>query len=69
MTSKRILLLTAALLSSMASFAQFAFNPQVGLSVAKLRNLESDESTKARVGWHAGADFRIGRRFYDQPGI
>ncbi|MBS1923073.1 MAG: outer membrane beta-barrel protein [Bacteroidetes bacterium] len=69
MTLKRIFLLVVTLLSSMASFAQFAFNPQIGLSVAKLRNLESEESTKARVGWHAGADFRIGRRFYVQPGI
>lgn len=49
MTLKRIFLLVVTLLSSMASFAQFAFNPQIGLSVAKLRNLESEESTKARV--------------------
>jgi hypothetical protein len=51
------------------AFAQFAFNPQVGISVAKLQNLERDESTKARVGWLAGADFRIGKRFYIQPGV
>ena len=50
MTLKRIFLLVVTLLSSMTSFAQFAFNPQIGLSVAKLRNLESEESTKARVG-------------------
>ncbi len=66
---KRTIILIAAVISYLPSMAQFAFNPQVGLSVARLHSLESTENTKARVGWLAGADFRIGKRFYIQPGI
>ncbi len=51
------------------AIAQFAINPQIGVSVAKLRSLEKEETNKARIGWQAGADFRIGQRLYFQPGI
>lgn len=66
---KRLAILALALCSSISAFSQFAFNPQVGLSVARLHSLEPEENTKARVGWQAGADFRIGKRFYIQPGV
>lgn len=66
---KRTAIILLTLLSSVPAFAQLAFNPQVGISVARLQSLESEEKGKARVGWLAGADFRIGRRFYVQPGI
>lgn len=57
------------LLALTNSYAQVAFNPQIGLAISTLNNLEKNTSNKAKVGWQAGADFRIGRQLYLQPGI
>jgi hypothetical protein len=57
------------LLTVAYSYGQVAFNPEIGLTISTLNNLEKNTSNKARVGWQAGADFRIGRQLYLQPGI
>jgi hypothetical protein len=78
---KRILLLlTLSLFLYTQSNAQFKFNPQIGLTVQKLSNEKlkstsggstttSDVDFEGKIGFMIGADARIGRRFYFQPGV
>jgi hypothetical protein len=78
---KRILLLlTLSLFLYTQSNAQLKFNPQIGLTVQKLSNdklkttsggstTTSDIDFEGRIGFMIGADARIGRRFYFQPGV
>jgi len=78
---KRILLLlTLSLFLYTQSNAQFKFNPQIGLTVQKLSNEKlkstsggstttSDIDFEGKIGFMIGADARIGRRFYFQPGV
>lgn len=48
--------------------AQVAFNPQAGIALATLTPEREGTQYKADVGVLAGADLRIGQRFYFQPG-
>jgi hypothetical protein len=78
---KRILLLlTLSLFLYTQSNAQLKFNPQIGLTVQKLSNdklkttsggstTTSDIDFEGKIGFMIGADARIGRRFYFQPGV
>ena len=78
---KRILLLlTLSLFFYTQSNAQLKFNPQIGLTVQKLSNdklkttsggstTTSDIDFEGKIGFMIGADARIGRRFYFQPGV
>jgi Outer membrane protein beta-barrel domain len=78
---KRIVLsLTLSLYLFSQSNAQFKINPQIGLTVQKLSNDElkitsggstttSDVDFEGKVGFMIGADARLGRRLYFQPGV
>jgi hypothetical protein len=48
--------------------AQVAINPQIGITLATLTPAQVGVQYKANVGVLAGADLRIGERFYLQPG-
>jgi Outer membrane protein beta-barrel domain len=78
---KRILLLfMLTLFFNVQVNAQFKFNPQIGLTVQKLSNDElkttsggstttSDIEFEGKAGFMIGADARMGRRLYFQPGV
>ena len=66
---KKLLTLAALGLSS-AVIAQFQMNPQLGINACKLAGDDTPGlEYKAKVGWQLGIDFRIGDRFYLQPGV
>ena len=48
--------------------AQVAFNPQIGMALTTLTPEQEGVQYKSDVGVLAGADLRIGKRFYFQPG-
>ncbi len=48
--------------------AQVAFNPQLGMALTTLTPEQEGVQYKSDVGVLAGADLRIGQRFYFQPG-
>jgi hypothetical protein len=78
---KRILLsLALSLFLYNQSNAQFKINPQIGLTVQELSNNKlkttaggttttSDVDFEGKVGFMIGADARLGRRLYFQPGV
>jgi hypothetical protein len=60
-----------SLLTALAPFAlcaQVAINPQVGVALTTLTPEQAGVQYNANVGVLAGADLRIGQRFYFQPG-
>ena len=60
----------AALGLSCAATAQFQMNPQLGINACKLAGDDVPGlEYKAKIGWQLGIDFRIGDRFYLQPGV
>ena len=66
---KKLLTLVAIGLSSAAS-AQFQMNPQLGINACKLAGDDVPGlEYKAKIGWQLGIDFRVGDRFYLQPGV
>lgn len=62
-------LAAAALLAIQRADAQFQVNPQLGLTLTDLTKDQAGVETRAAVGYLFGADFRIGDRFYFQPGF
>jgi Outer membrane protein beta-barrel domain len=52
----------------LALSAQVAINPQAGIGLTTLTPEREGAQYKASVGVLAGADLRIGQRFYFQPG-
>ena len=48
--------------------AQVAFNPQLGMALTTLTPEQEGVQYKSDIGVLAGADLRIGQRFYFQPG-
>lgn len=69
MEHKRYTLILACALSlPMWSSAQFAVNPQLGLTFQNLTEEPEGTETKAAVGGMLGLDFRLGKRLYFQPG-
>lgn len=59
-----LLLCSAPLIAS----AQVIFNPQAGIALTTLQPEQEGVQDKSDVGVLAGADLRIGHRFYFQPG-
>lgn len=49
--------------------AQLQVNPQIGLTYQNITANEPGVTTKANAGFQIGLDFRIGERFYFQPGL
>ncbi len=49
--------------------AQFKINPKIGVTLSRLASDPADFETTARPGFTAGADVRLGKKFYFQPGI
>ncbi|MCF8348311.1 MAG: PorT family protein [Bacteroidales bacterium] len=65
---KKLTFLLAALLIGFAASAQFKINPQVGLGFSSISNPPQGIDFKAKAGFMAGADFRIGKKIQFQPG-
>lgn len=65
---KHLLIALCLLVPGLLS-AQFAINPQVGISFQSLTNTPDQLEAKANLGWLVGSDFRIGDRLYLQPGL
>jgi hypothetical protein len=51
------------------SNAQFAVNPQIGLSASSLSSDPRDSEASARFGYQFGVLLRIGDRLHFQPGV
>lgn len=49
--------------------AQFAVNPQLGVTFQKLNDTPEGAESKSAAGAMIGLDFRIGERLYIQPGF
>jgi len=49
--------------------AQSQFNPQAGMVFTTFLNTPDNFEASANLGLVAGADFRLGKRFYFQPGV
>lgn len=65
--NKLVLPTVFAALASTAA-AQFQVNPQLGMALTDLTDDQAGVESKAAVGFQLGLDFRIGDRFYFQPG-
>lgn len=68
MKTRNLVLALALAAGAQAAQAQISFNPQVGANFTQLTNMPSGMVSSAAVGWQVGADFRLGERFYFQPG-
>jgi hypothetical protein len=74
---KKSLTLILLLVVAYNAQAQVKFNPQIGVTAQKLSNSTVSSKTtttldadfRAQAGFMIGADARIGKRFYFQPGI
>ena len=62
------LLSLLSLIVPMALSAQIAIHPQIGMALTTLTPEQEGVRYNADVGVLAGADLRIGQRFYIQPG-
>ncbi|MBK8614137.1 MAG: hypothetical protein IPN85_11800 [Flavobacteriales bacterium] len=61
-------LLFSVIIMPFATMAQFAVNPQLGITMQKLTDAPEGAEYKAALGAMIGLDMRIGDRFYFQPG-
>lgn len=61
-------LLFSVIIMPFATMAQFAVNPQLGMTMQKLTDAPEGAEYKAALGAMIGLDMRIGDRFYFQPG-
>ncbi|MEO8149750.1 MAG: porin family protein [Bacteroidia bacterium] len=66
---KKNLLMLIMFCATGISKAQFQFNPQIGITAQSLSNEPDDVDQSARIGYTIGADGRMGKRFYFQPGM
>jgi len=65
---KKTILLLAVFIISLAASAQLKFNPQVGMTFSSFSNPPEGFDFKAKAGFMAGGDLRIGKRVQFQPG-
>lgn len=68
MKARNLVLSLLCVATAQAVSAQFAVNPQLGANFTQLTNTPSGFASSASFGWQVGADFRLGDRFYFQPG-
>ena len=66
---KSIFVLALLSLFAAPAFSQIKINPKVGITLSRLDGDPNDFETSARPGFTAGADLRLGKRFYFQPGL
>lgn len=64
----RRLLFLLSVCGPLGLFAQFAINPQLGVTFQDLTDQPEGSESKAAVGFMLGGDLRIGGRFHFQPG-
>ncbi|HMN06824.1 MAG TPA: outer membrane beta-barrel protein [Flavobacteriales bacterium] len=68
MKTRNLVLSLLCVAAGHAAQAQFAVNPQAGINFTQLTNTPSGIVSSSSAGWQLGADFRLGDRFYFQPG-
>lgn len=68
MKARNLVLSLLCVATGHAAQAQFAVNPQAGINFTQLTNTPSGIVSSGSMGWQLGADFRLGDRFYFQPG-
>ena len=68
MNTKALLAFLVLFLSGTVS-AQFAVNPQLGVTFQDLTETPNGAESKSAAGAMIGSDFRIGERLYIQPGF
>lgn len=67
---KLVLFIMFCGLSPFVAFSQFSINPKAGINYLWIGDKpQSFSSTGSEMGWQAGADLRMGRRLYFQPGF
>jgi hypothetical protein len=66
---KRIILLSFFFLWASITFAQTQINPVIGVNFSQLVNEPDQVNSESRLGWQFGVNFRMGDRFYFQPGV
>ena len=66
---KKLFTLSIIIFASLQLFAQFQFNPQIGITSLSVKNPPSGVTYDGKVGMNLGADLRFGSRFQIQPGV
>jgi len=66
---KKLFTLSIIIFASLQLFAQFQFNPQIGITSLSVKNPPSGVTYDGKVGMSLGADLRFGSRFQIQPGV
>ncbi len=65
---RRFIILCVALAIAITTHAQLAVNPQLGVNFTHLASTPNSLVSRTALGWQLGADLRVGKRFYFQPG-
>ncbi len=68
-TMKRILVLSAFLLLTSITFAQFTIGPKIGITMSKLSTNFEDVTEEMKTGFQFGAFARFGKKLYIQPEV
>lgn len=66
---KYIIICIIAICVTQNSSAQTQINPVIGINVSSLTNEPEGFNSEGRLGWHFGANLRVGDQFFFQPGI
>ncbi len=66
---KRVILLSAFLLLTTFTFAQFTVGPKIGITMSKLSTNFEDVTEEMKTGFQFGAFVRFGKKIYVQPEI
>lgn len=66
---KKLLILISIIVCALSANAQTQINPVIGVNFSQLVNEPDELNSESRLGWHFGANFRFGDRFYFQPGV
>jgi hypothetical protein len=66
---KLLLSFTIFFALQLSASAQVQVNPQIGITLQNLSNPPEGIDYKSTAGFQAGADVRVGGRFYLQPGL
>ena len=66
---KRLFALALIIFASVQLFAQFQFNPQIGITTLSVKHPPEGVTYDGKVGMSLGADLRFGEKFQIQPGV
>lgn len=67
---KSVLLIAMMVFMGNIAFSQVKLLPKIGLNVSGLDGGNENSNAEGRIGWHIGADFRVGESaLYFRPGV